>query len=376
MSLHLIAQANPGGLLPTNPAAGNPLSVPGSSGWTNQIVDATSNAIAGAWDQVWTTSMSGPLYGVLSRLGLMIAGFVIIFFVFQFARNMLEDNSNRPISELIWPLVVVLFLSNNGALLGGLTLGMRGFINEQNSQILSTTTAGINAQQALNRIASFQSAEAQLAGLQSACDQVRDNAALQSCLDGVKARADQIFQQEANQYGGEWGLRLQQLRDAVTRNPLQAGLDAAGAAAGAVLRAKSLPYLVIAQTILVAAQVAFQNLIEASMLLTGLMGPIALGASLLPFGAKPIWAWLTGFWSVGLCKMSLNILSGLIAQSSVQAGPLDASGLVMPIVLGVLSPILAIAMASGGGMAIFNGITSAATSVVSIAASGVIAFKK
>lgn len=374
MQLHLIAQANP--LLPTNPGAGGPLSIPGSSGWTNQVVDAASNAISGAWDQVWTTSMSGPLYGVLSRLGLMIAGFVVVFFIFQFARNMLEDNSNRPISELIWPLVVVIFLSNNGALLGGFTLGMRGLINQENSQILSTTTAGINAQQALNRIASFQSAEAQLASLQSACDQVRDNAALQSCLDGVKARADQIFQQEANQYGGEWGLRLQQIRDAVTRNPLQAGLDAGASAVGAVLRAKSMPYLIIAQTILVAAQVAFQNLIEASMLLTALMGPIALGASLLPFGAKPIWAWLTAFWSVGICKMSLNIISGLIAQASVQAGPLDVSGLVMPIVLGLLSPILAIAMASGGGMAIFNGITSAATSVISIATSGVVALKK
>jgi hypothetical protein len=369
MPLHLIAQANP--LLPTNPAAGNPFNVPGSSGWTNQIVDATSNAIAGAWDQVWTTSMSGPLYGVLARLGLTIAGFVIIFFIFQFARNMLEDNSNRPVAELIWPLVVVVFLSNNGALLGGFTLGMRGFINDQNSQILSTTTAGINAQQALNQIASFQAAEAQFAGLQSACDQVRDNAALQSCLDGVKARAEQIYQQEANRYGGEWQLRFQQFRDTVT-NPGQA----LTAATGAVLRAKSMPYLVIAQTILIAAQAAFQNLIEASMLLTGLMGPIALGASLLPFGAKPIWAWLTAFWSVGICKMSLNIISGLIAQTSVQAGPLDVSGLVMPIVLGVLSPILAIAMASGGGMAIFNGITSAATSVVNIVTSGVIAFKK
>lgn len=368
--------AQPAPLLPTNPAAGNPINIPGSSGWTNQVVDAASNAIAAGWDQVWTTSMSGPLYGVLSRLGLTIAGFVVIFFVFQFARNMLEDNSNRPISELIWPLVVVVFLSNNGALLSGLTLGMRGFINQQNSQVLSTTTAGINAQQALNRIAGFQAAESQLAGLQSACDQVRDNAALQSCLDGVKARADQIFQQEANQYGGEFGLRLQQIRDAVTRNPLQAGLDAAGAATGAVIRAKSMPYLIIAQTILVASQVAFQHLIEASMLLTGLMGPIALGASLLPFGAKPIWAWLTAFWSVGICKMSLNIVSGLIAQSSVQAGPLDASGLVMPIVLGVLSPILAIAMASGGGMAIFNGITSVASTVVSIATVGVVSFKK
>jgi hypothetical protein len=377
MILHpIVAQAAPGNLLPTTPGAGA-LNIPGTSGWTNQIVDAASNQIAQGWDQAWTNALSGPLYGILARLGLMIAGFVIIFFVFQFARNMLDDATNRPLAELIWPIVIVVFLSNNGALLSGLTLGMRGFINAQNSQILSATTAGLNAQEALNRIASFQSAQAQLSGLQTACDQVRDNTALQSCFDSVKSRADQILQQEANRtIGGAWGLRLREMAQSITSNPAGALVGAGQVAITSSIRAQSFPAMILTQTILIAAQIAFQHLIEASMLLTALMGPIAMGASLLPFGAKPIWAWLTAFWSVGLCKMALNILSGLIAQSTYQSGPTDISGLVMPIVLGLLSPILAMAMASGGGLAIFNGMTGAANTVVSLATLGVVSLKK
>jgi hypothetical protein len=356
-----IAQVNPP-LLPADPNAASYGG--GIEGFSNQLVDATSNLVAQGWDQTWTNVISGPLYGILARFGLMIAGFVIIFFVFQLARNMLEDHSNRPIAELIWPIVVVVFLSNNGALLGGLTLGMRNFINQQNSQILTVTSAGLNAQSALNRLANFQSAKSQLAALQNACDNIRDNALLESCLIGVREQADQIIQSAASkEVNGSWLGSLQTLAQQAISNPLQ-GL---GNLAGATVRFISLPFAGIAQAILMASQAAFQLLVEASMLLTAVLGPIALGASLLPFGAKPIWAWLTAFWSVGLCKLSLNILTGLIAQATYQSGPTDAMGLIIPIALGILSPILAISMAAGGGMAIFNGLTSAATNVVSIA---------
>jgi hypothetical protein len=188
-------------LLPVDPNSA-PLPLPGGAGIndlanpagvTAAAADAVTNLVSQSWDQTWTSVFSGPLYGVLSRFGLLIAGFTVIFFVFQFAKNMLEDTGNRPIAELIWPLVVVIFLSNNGGLLSGLTMGMRSFINQQNSQILQTTTAGIKAQTALNRISNFHSAQAQLASLQSTCDDIRDNAELQTCLNGVKQQADQMY---------------------------------------------------------------------------------------------------------------------------------------------------------------------------------------
>jgi hypothetical protein len=377
---YVIAQV--GQLLPTDPNAAPP--IPGLQGlpqvgaeaWTTQAADALTNAISQGWDQTWNGSVSGPLYGVLARLGLLIAGFVIIFFMFQLTRDMIEDTSNRPLAGLIWPLVVVVFLSNNGSLLGGFTLGMRGFINQQNSQILRTTSAGLSAQAALNRIANFQSAQAQLGALQSACDDQRDNEGLERCLRDVQKQANQVLAQTSNgEIAGAWLQKLQKNANSVVQNPLQAAGNAAKAATGFALRAQLSAGFVIAQGILLAAQAAFQSLVEASFLLTGLMGPIALGASLLPFGAKPIWAWLTGFWSVGLCKISLNILTGLVAQATYQAGPLDPLGLILPITLGVLSPILAIAMATGGGMAIFNGLTSAGTTALSIVGSGLVRLK-
>jgi hypothetical protein len=42
---------------------------------------------------------------------------------------------------------------------------------------------------------------------------------------------------------------------------------------------------------------------------------LPVGASLLLIGAKPFYAWMTGFWSLGMAKLSLNIITGLAATA-------------------------------------------------------------
>ena len=136
--------------------------------------------------------------------------------------------------------------------------------------------------------------------------------------------------------------------DRTFANPLESATNAALAAQ----RFMNAPALFIVEAIMMAMQGAFQACIECSMLLTGLLGPIALGASLLPVGAKPLYAWLTGFFSLGMCKLCLNIITGLVASAIHNSGPTDTLG--TAIALGLLSPLLAIALSAGGGMAVFN----------------------
>ena len=88
-----------------------------------------------------------------------------------------------------------------------------------------------------------------------------------------------------------------------------------------------------------------------------------VGASLLPIGAKPLYAWMTGFWSLGMAKLSLNIITGLAATAIAASAQLDT--LSIAITLGLLAPILALALSAGGGMAIFSAILSAASAAAS-----------
>jgi hypothetical protein len=97
------------------------------------------------------------------------------------------------------------------------------------------------------------------------------------------------------------------------------------------------------------------------------MGPIAVAASLLPFGGKPIFAWITGFLSLGFAQMAYNIIVGMCAVVIMNANTFDTNGFLVLIAL--LAPALALGLASGGGLAIFNimlaGSTGAATILLS-----------
>jgi hypothetical protein len=108
----------------------------------------------------------------------------------------------------------------------------------------------------------------------------------------------------------------------------------------------------IIHAFLMAFQWGFVNLVQISMLLTALVGPIAVAASLLPFGGKPIFAWLTGFFSLGFIQIMYNIIVGLAAVVILNANTFDTNGFL--VLIAILAPALAIALATGGGLAIFN----------------------
>ncbi|MCT7997474.1 hypothetical protein [Laspinema olomoucense] len=110
--------------------------------------------------------------------------------------------------------------------------------------------------------------------------------------------------------------------------------------------------------LLISLSIAFQWIVEISWLLTALLGPLAVGGSLLPVGQKAIWAWLSGFFSVAMVKLSFNIISGLVATLIVKAEQNDP--LIFAFAVGLLSPILAVILASGAGMAVFNSLSSLA----------------
>ena len=122
------------------------------------------------------------------------------------------------------------------------------------------------------------------------------------------------------------------------------------------------------EAFLLACMAAFQHIIEASLLLTALIAPIPVAASLLPFGAKPLYAWITGFLSLGVMKLSFNIVVGIVGTVIAKAGPTSSEPLVLAVVLGLFAPFLSMGIATGGGMAIFQGIVGGVGAATNYAA--------
>ncbi len=97
------------------------------------------------------------------------------------------------------------------------------------------------------------------------------------------------------------------------------------------------------------------------------MGPIAVAGALM-YEGKSLWAWLTGFFAIGMAQVSYNIIVGLAAVVVVNANVTDTLGFL--VVIAILAPALALALASGGGMVVFNIINAGSAGIAATLASG------
>jgi hypothetical protein len=114
--------------------------------------------------------------------------------------------------------------------------------------------------------------------------------------------------------------------------------------------------------VITSTRTAFIYILEAMMLVTGLIGPIFVGLSLFPVGTKPMVAWAISFVTIGFCKICYSLISGLAAIAMVYAGPQNNDMTVASVVLGLFAPVLSFYVASNTGLAALTGISSTAQS--------------
>ncbi|HEY9803542.1 MAG TPA: hypothetical protein V6D25_24575 [Leptolyngbyaceae cyanobacterium] len=323
---------------------------------------ATARSIAQGWDEQWLNLLqnntSNNLYGALTNLGVFLAVGTLLFFVIQWFNDMIQSEYSRPISALVWPFIVVVLLSNsgNGSLLSTLTLGFRGFINSVNQQVVTTADADQVYQQALN----MSVAEEVAGSLLRPCQALTGGQQTQ-CLAKASERIDTLWQEYRNLYGNKaWIVRLE-----TQVNQIRFGTGIVSENNFNSLIGNTVQTSI--KNFLVSLQYAFQNLIEATMLLIAVLGPVAVGASLLPVAGKPIFLWLTGFISAGIAKLSFNIIAIITAAVIVNATEKDPNAnpdlMWFMIFIGVLAPLLSLVLAGLGGLGVFNGISNAATMV-------------
>ncbi|MBD2505666.1 hypothetical protein H6G83_34620, partial [Anabaena azotica FACHB-119] len=110
--------------------------------------------------------------------------------------------------------------------------------------------------------------------------------------------------------------------------------------------------------ILVGMNGAYQWGIELTMLMTALLGPLAVGGSLLPYGAKSIYTWLVGYFSVGFGKLCFNIIVGFAGQ--LVADSKTYQPMFFLFTIGIFAPFLSTGLAAGGGIAVLTQINKAA----------------
>ncbi|KYC34641.1 hypothetical protein WA1_50455 [Scytonema hofmannii PCC 7110] len=327
--------------------------------------DILENAAGGAqlvaegFNELWQETLNGNLYGSMCKVGQFFALATLALYMVELGKSWINQEDMKALSSWIWPIIVVGLLTNNGALLRTGTLSIRNYINIVNNDVLEFTAAGANLEVAFNRAVGNIALQQQVGAAQERCRSIQGNTQdVITCLQQAEAElqtsAPDLFKGSAPD-SGSWEFNplksLSDAKDALENLSPGQVLEKVGNSITSTIGSMITGFVAV---ILLALNNAYQWGIEFTMLLTALLGPLAIGGSLLPFGIKPIFAWLTGYFTVGMAKLCFNIIIGLCGQliaDSEQNQPM-----IFLLFVGLVSPILASALAAGGGLAVWTGL--------------------
>jgi hypothetical protein len=333
-----------------------------------------------AWNERWLDIFASDngLYLGINEFASVIVVDAFIFFAVGWVKDAIERGIFPALTHVIWVLVIVALLFNNGAMLGSVTLGIRNIINAQTRQVLDVQVGDISMLEALNDVVVSQQAKAEIQQQYAACE-AKEGQAQINCFVQAGKRARTVLQEEYRAQGF-WSAGLQNLWDRINQISQQveqeydSGTETPNTDPLTDILARTLLQTstqAISQQFLKGWQWAFANILELSMLLTGLIGPIAVAGSIIPLQGRPLWAWLVGFFSLGMAKFSYNILVGLAATVVVAADAQTQNDFGFLLLISVLAPVLALAIASGAGMAVFRGVSGGATRIIAIGTSAI-----
>lgn len=317
-----------------------------------------TESIAEQWDAVWQQvfgladeAVTGQLlYNVLAQIGHLFAVGCLVVLAVQFF-NQLNEGRWDILSHFLWALVVAALLANNGRLLVEFSTQLRDYIFLVNQQVLEYTLAGSSLQENFQQLQQAVGNSVIAANYFQHCEFLVGEAQKQ-CLEEVAAQLEVALQQQQaagnNSLPLDWLLGVvQDLLAAANQGPNQLGRE---------LGNLFLPVWESAVfSVLNGFMVAYQHILELSLLLTALMGPLAVGGSLLPGGPKALSAWLTGFFAVGFAKLAFNITAGLAATAASANTMPDQ--LPLYAIFGLLAPLISSGLALGGGLAVWNSLS-------------------
>lgn len=341
----------------------------------------TEDTIA-SWNETWieVVSPDSMLWGDIVAFSRGILALCFIYMFVRYGNEIMKTKYLGTVAELFTlPLVVLLFLGNNGALLANLILVLRSVGYSLVTALLSKQLVGYTLQDAVRQFGLNNLGVQRIKQVYSECEGLVGDPFLQ-CWDSKAEEVEAIY---ARLQAQNSGIDLGPLQDFATALINRSGIGAIGAAAegfssggingafAAILQDRLVPLI---QTILYAVQWAFVNLVEASLLIAAVVAPIALVLSVLPVAGRPILAWGAGFVGLLGLQISYNLLVGIVAVvlANTDGGAIETSqNLGFLLFISIFAPALATGLSSWSATRLFSAISLRANSFASILTGGI-----
>lgn len=320
-----------------------------------ESVSRGSEMMVNSFNEDWLNFSNGkaPVYTAVVAISIMIAIVLVSWWSLGwYAKFSDEGFSSDVVNETVFPLLVILMLTNNGAMLASSCLALRNVTVTLNRNVLAITKNGVTlkdairmtnldqafilaTQTALARCDTFSGVEKDQQGnITNKREQCRKETIEKARQDAIKVRTEK----KLGSGSGSW-------------NPLDIG----GEAINNVVQG-------VVFMILNGMEAAFQYILQLSFLLTAYVSPIFLVLSLLPVSSKAIYAWLSGWLALTLVLISYSIIVGMAASAIVNAP--STNPLIHQLIQAIFSPLLALAIGTGGGLSVFSAITGSSKFVL------------
>ncbi|MEO1144137.1 MAG: hypothetical protein AAFY26_00845 [Cyanobacteria bacterium J06638_22] len=344
---------------------------------------STSSNIAQGWDDVWQSVIldgDGGLYASVVFLAQLFCLGALLFFMMQFARQMIEDGEiSGAYTNIILPIFGLLLISTG--LFSDFMFLLRNIMHDISTMVLNSSLHGVTLEQAIRGTLGNRALNSSISAIAAQCTGLLGQEQV-TCLEQASEQVQTLLGEYQSAYPdisinpaveeigrGAWATaRTGAGVGSALSNPLLGLLGASG-----TLAAMTDTMQFIIEAILMGLQWAFANLLEGAMLLTAIVGPLAIAGLILPYDGKPFFAWVVGFLSLGMAEVCYNIIIGLCAEMMVQAEVYEFGTFGYLMFIAVLAPALALAIASGGGMAVFGVMSGGATRIISTVTGGMIA---
>ena len=307
-----------------------------------------SKDTAEAWNLNWSDLIdpNNEIWSGLCEFGLAIAAFCLIFVSLKMAAENVQGRLFfSELGEfLVWPLVIVLFLKGNGALLAKTVLLLRNIGHQQVVKVLEAELADVTLRRALADVTLTNTAQEQIGAIYAEC-QGKGTEEYDDCIVEKQPIIEEIIAQAEDINGGPLEALSAWTEDtfAFFSNPVTAFLPSLSS---------------FLKALLYALQWGFVNVLEAALLMTATLAPVAVGLSLLPLGSRALWAWGSGFLALFAMELGYNIIVGLAATVIVTTGGQTWNDLGFLTIISIFAPGLAVLLGGGGGVALYQGLNN------------------
>lgn len=360
-------------------------------------VNVNQDAIE-SWNEKWANLFDDQLFSIIVYMSTYLGVVAIVLWMVHEIKDFDGDKflfKRSFYTNLMWALFVMAMLVPNGDRLEALAQGMHSFGQQFNQMALEFQLNDIALEDAIRATVGRGTLEAEISAQQAQCQGFIGERQF-ACMSDAHQQVKDILRAYEEEYlvqvppffrelekgleislAPENGSRIIDPAYSAERRIGQGAIEGwqendglvasvGGGIRGAVLGALGGALQSIVQMILFAVQWGFVNLLELAMLMTALVSPFALVLSFMPGrGARPILAWVIGYASMVMVQFYYNVMIGLMANVVLNSNAHDVNGFL--IVMAIFGPVLAMKLAQGGGVSVFDTLASGAGQLTSTA---------